>query len=68
MPKIKYISINPKELTLINSKKEVKVIDPIRYPNIVEPVEKKMADNYNKMLTNMKKMLNVELVKHIIKK
>jgi hypothetical protein len=68
MPKIKYISINPKELTLIKSKKEVKVIDPIRYPNIVEPVEKKLADNYNKMLTNMKKMLNVELVKHIIKK
>lgn len=44
-----------------------KVQDPIRFPNVIEPIEKDVTDSYLKMMNNMTKMIQVELVKQIKK-
>lgn len=43
------------------------VHDPIRHPNIIEPLEKKFTDSYLKMMNSMTKMIQVELVKQTTK-
>jgi hypothetical protein len=39
--------------------------DPIRFPNVIEPIEDGFTDDYVKMMNSMTKMLQVELVKQV---
>jgi hypothetical protein len=51
-----------KTVTRIRSKGPT-VKDPIRFPRIITPIEKKVTDSYLKMENTMVKMIQVELVK-----
>jgi len=66
MAKNEYIKtkIDPKGLTVIQPIK-VKVVDPIRYPEVIEPIEKLFMKHYAKMTDNMIKMLGFEIIKQI---
>lgn len=64
MAKINFIKINPDELTIIKAK-PVKVVDPIRFPAVQDPIEKAFMNNYSKMSDAMIKMLELEITKQI---
>lgn len=51
-----------KTVKVIRSKKK-RVKDPIRFPRVIEPMEKNFTDGYLKMENNMVKMLQIELLK-----
>ena len=48
-------------------KKEIKMVDPIRHPNIQIPIEKDMEAKYKKMSGGMVRMLTVALTKSVLK-
>jgi hypothetical protein len=54
----------PKTVTVIRSKGPT-VKDPVRYPDVIEPVEKKFTDDYLKMLNSMTKMCQVEMLRQV---
>ena len=39
------------------------VKDPVRHPNVIEPMEKQFTDSYLKMMNSMTRMIQIELVK-----
>jgi len=54
----------PKTVSVIRSK-EKRVKDPVRFPQVITPVEKNFTDSYLKMMNNMSKMLQIELIKQV---
>ncbi len=61
------------KIPTLDSVKTVKVIkskgprvkDPIRFPKVLEPMESKVTDSYLKMLNNMSKMVQIELLNQL---
>lgn len=51
-------------ISVIRSKNK-KLKDPVRFPKVIDPIEKDFTDNYVKMLNSMTKMLQIELLKQI---
>ena len=40
-----------------------RVKDPIRFPNVIEPIEKQLEQNYIKMMDSMLKMMQIEMIR-----
>lgn len=58
--------IDVKTVKVIRNKSE-HLKDPIRFPNVIEPVEDEFTDDYIKMMNSMTKMLQIELIKQVKK-
>ena len=67
------MSTNNKTIPAIKDVKTIKVVrskgptlkDPIRFPKIIDPMEKKFTDDYLKMMNSMTKMLQIELLNQV---
>ena len=64
MPRLQYINTHPATKIDLPSLTP-KMKDPIRFPAVVEPLEKEFEDGYKEMLDVMQKMISVELMKQI---
>lgn len=64
MPKKLPLIKPPKVVSIIRSK-EKRVKDPVRFPQVIDPMEKKFTDDYLKMMKIMSKMLQIELIKQV---
>lgn len=53
-----------KTVKVIRSKGKT-VRDPVRFPLVITPMEKGFTDGYLKMMNNMTKMLQIELLKQV---
>jgi hypothetical protein len=66
MSKLQYIAITPTpKLRVIRQK--IRHIDPVRYPDVQEPLEKEFLDSYQKVIKNIKTMVGFELLKQMNK-
>ncbi len=60
MTKLKKIA-PVKTVSKIQSKGK-RVTDPVRFPKVIDPIEKSVTDSYLTMMNSMAKMIQIELV------
>ena len=57
--------IDPKKLRVVHSKKEAKVTDPVRYPEVINEYEGEFKRNYTGHLQSMVNGIGKKMVDYI---